>query len=67
MFKLAIVGPVFIGGYGVARKCLTCYQARGGENETQCFGFGPGCLASGPAKPDPQSRLTDKKPDTRTR
>ena len=44
MFKLAVLGPIVTGGFGVARQCVDCYRSRSSYGGVPCFGFGPGCM-----------------------
>ena len=48
MFKLAVLGPIVAGGFGVARQCVDCYRARASYGGVPCFGFGPGCMEHRP-------------------
>ena len=44
MFKLAVLGPIVTGGFGVARQCVDCYRSRSSYGGLPCFGFGTGCM-----------------------
>ena len=44
MFKLAVLGPIVMGGIGVARQCADCYRWKSSYDGVPCFGFGRGCM-----------------------
>ena len=52
MFKLAVLGPIVTGGFGVARQCVDCYRARPSYEGVPCYGFGPGCMEYRPRARD---------------
>ncbi len=51
MFRLAILGPILRGGFGLARQCEQCHLAGDGQGDPSCRGFGAGCLGYRRAKP----------------
>jgi hypothetical protein len=51
MFKLAVLGPIVTGGFGLARQCALCRAGRPGERIPACHGFDAGCLGYGPGTP----------------
>lgn len=56
MFKLAVLGPIFTNGLGLARQCLTCYRFKAPGGELPCFGFGADCLEYRPYFRDEDGR-----------
>ena len=68
MFKLAVLGLIVTGGFGVARQCVDCYRSRSSYGEVQCFGFGSGCIEHRPKARDGaggSSRVTAQEPRRR--
>ena len=47
MFQSFVIGPVAIGRFGLARRCIECRAYRVGP-APECSGFGAGCLAGPP-------------------
>jgi hypothetical protein len=47
MFRLAIVGPVPGGSFGLARQCMQCHLGGRSTGGPACRGFGAGCLRYG--------------------
>ena len=44
MFRLAVLGPILAGGFGVARQCVECNRRQSRHDHPRCSGFGAGCL-----------------------
>ncbi len=44
MFRLAVLGPIPGGGFGLVRQCTQCHPRRDGSGDPACRGFGAGCL-----------------------
>jgi len=48
MFKLAVLGPILSGGFGLVRQCTQCYRRQPAGSDPPCAGFGAGCLGYRP-------------------
>jgi hypothetical protein len=43
MFESFVIGPIGLGRFGLARRCVEC-GAKGATLGGKCTGFGSGCL-----------------------
>ena len=61
MFKLAVLGPIVTGGFGVTRQCVDCYRSQSSYGGVPCFGFGAGCINYRPRDPKQSEDEKEKK------
>ncbi len=57
MFKLELLGPIVMSGFGIARQCVDCRRSRVSYGGAACFGFGPGCMEY---RPQARERTADR-------